>query len=137
MPDFVRLDATLAYTEAHPETHDQSVWARPIFADNRQASICGTACCFAGNALVVEGYQFEWRYSEWEPGRGILDAAGNPVEFDGRDATESDIMYLAEDLLGLDKGQSARLFSAFNTVANLRAIIDHWRSEAEAEGVES
>lgn len=48
-PDIGRLDAAIAWAEAHPGQHDQQAWAR--------RTPCGTTLCLAGIILTQAGYK--------------------------------------------------------------------------------
>jgi hypothetical protein len=122
MPDFEKLEATYAYTVEHKDTWDQMVWAYPIFADEKETNICGTGCCFAGNALLVEGYRFEWvKVTEWGWQLHIVDPTGS------RKYDRDFISSLAAEVLDLDDADETRVFHPTNTLADLRNIIDKWR----------
>jgi hypothetical protein len=133
MPNFPLLDATLAYTREHQDSWDQSVWALPRF--DRDRNVCGTACCFAANALIVSGYRIEW--GEWEGGENyvkcvILGPDGEPVEAPRRHRTaanDADIGYIAQDLLSLTDDQSDELFASDNYLIDLEEMIKGWRAE--------
>jgi hypothetical protein len=132
MPNFPLLDATLAYTREHRDSWDQGTWARPRF--DRDRNVCGTACCFAGNALIVSGYRIEW--VEWEGAEDyvtcvILGPDGGPVKAPRRDRTAiaDDIGYIAQDLLFLTDDQSDELFASGNYLIDMEETIKGWRSE--------
>jgi hypothetical protein len=50
MTDVARLRKALEFDHAHPEEHDQSMWA--------MQTDCGTTMCLAGTVLAQAGYEF-------------------------------------------------------------------------------
>lgn len=121
MPNIEKLDATLAFTREHLATWEQGVWAKPIF--DAAFDICGTACCFAGNALLVEGYRFEWYLTDDNTTDIRITAPGGEVVSDD----ESFIMGKAKVILSLTPAEGIRLFNGANDLDQLAEIIDGWR----------
>lgn len=92
------LRKVLEHITAHPDEHDQEVWAR--------RTACGTAMCLAGHAVVMTGHRIDW---------SLLDIGGLATFTTTGEIIEA----VAERELGLDLGQSVELFSAANTLARL------------------
>lgn len=56
MADIDRLEAVLGEIIAHPETHEQRMWATK--------TECGTSYCFAGHAVsMFAGEEWEWSWT--------------------------------------------------------------------------
>jgi len=113
-PNVDLLQRTLAHIEAHPEQWDQNHWG--IETD------CGTAYCFAGAAVVLSDLPLDWDLDEDEFGDPEITAnmigEGAPEGFRFRS-----IRWVAKELLGLNEGQSDKLFHAHNTLDDLRHIV--------------
>lgn len=56
MINLERLDAAIAYIEAHPEEHKQEIWF--------QRGGCGTAACLAGVVALLDGWTPVWTGGE-------------------------------------------------------------------------
>jgi hypothetical protein len=121
MPDFAKLKATLAYTAEHLEQWRQGDWATPVEDD--KGNLCGTTCCFAGNALLVEGYRFQWIVLGVFNGYDLI-LLGPDGQACGND---DDIMPLATRLLDLTIWQATCLFDGHNTFEDLERIIRGWQ----------
>ena len=80
----------------HPETHNQTVWAR--------RSACGTAMCFAGWAAYFAGHDFDFNKD--------LGTAEYTTD-------DTSIARVAQDALGLISEEGYVLFYAFNNRADL------------------
>jgi hypothetical protein len=111
-PNVSLLRKTVEHITAHPEAWDQYVY------------ICGTAACFAGRAVLIDG------------GRVVLAKNGVPYlaarEDDPADAVMVDkcaepvvgVRRRARRILGLDTKQALRLFMPTNTVSSLLVQVD-------------
>lgn len=118
MVDIERLDRALAHIEAHPEQHDQGVWARNVGDDGKVN--CGTAGCLAGWVVAQDDPDARFirddldeqipgnTYSQVQTGTGKVESV------EGR----------AQRLLGLNLEQGRALFGADNTVEHLREMRD-------------
>lgn len=107
------LRKALEHIDAHPEEHDQGVWAR--------RTPCGTAYCLAGHVAVLAGYEIDWSpaadcgYFEAQVECvTALDSWGSPL----------DIAWVAQDALGVTCHQSRVLFATENSRADLWAIAE-------------
>lgn len=106
----VRLDAALAYIDAHPEEHDQESWF------HRKPG-CGTTACVAGTLTYLAGAIPIWGADLEEQ------VAGAVVLPDG---TERVISEYAAELLGVEnEGRVAEaLFYGAGNAAELRLTRD-------------
>lgn len=134
---------------AHPSTHRQATWgvinkkaleqaegtdASPEYWDNRPGKVidptkvdCGTVACFAGWTVTLAGDKILLPYWLFNTDGSIdveeVDGWGqdipvNQVVTDDNQATT--IAARAQELLGLNYDQADTLFSASNTVEDLR-----------------
>lgn len=101
MPNSELLHETMDFILAHPEKHNQGYWSL--------GTECGTAHCFAGWALILSGMTL----SELAPG-----------DNDYRTPNGRFVRFEAKRVLRLDKDQATRLFHGFNTVTDLKHIVD-------------
>lgn len=100
-----RLDAALAWIDAHPEQHDQGMW----FVRNE----CGTTMCLAGVVAHLAGAEPIW---------DLACDATSRVSPPGR-APEGVSGY-ARNLLGIDDDTTSRLFYEADDRAGLGEIRD-------------
>lgn len=94
------LRKTMEYIEAHPEDWDQMHYAM-----KSEESSCGTAMCFAGTAVYLEGYSFVFHRLSGRIGEVVaVDCTkqGNPMLIDHK----------ARELLGLTETQADEIFGA-------------------------
>jgi hypothetical protein len=109
MPNVELLRATLEYVESHPDEWHQRHWR------------CDTAMCFAGHAAVLAGgvwvdsYPYEDEYM-------VAEDADDDSFLQGPDGNIH-VEYRAQRVLGLDAEQADRLFSSFNDLDQIRAIV--------------
>lgn len=96
------LDSVMKKITEFPELHDQG----SVFTETD----CGTACCFAGWACVLSGY---------EP---AMDATGSGREVKAPNGFQP-AFGLAQYLLGLNLDQALTLFSPSNSRAVLDAMV--------------
>lgn len=93
MIDIQRLDAAIAYIEAHPEEHEQAYWF------HRTDEGCGTAACLAGTLALLDG----WEPVGWVPaGHGV----GETTALVSKDGQICEVDDLAFDLLGCERSTS-------------------------------
>jgi len=118
MPDFERLDAVLAYHDAHPDEHDQGVFG--------SWTVCGTTCCTAGRAVIM----FAPERVKWIPDR-FLEPGG--MKLDPLPDGSTPIDELASSLLGLTQEQAVELFYDAKDQAACRRIVERWKREASGE----
>lgn len=104
-----RLDAALAYIEAHPEEHDQDSWIR-------RAPDCGTTACIAGTLAQLAG-----GVPVWDPDYDDDEHADTVRLPDG---VERVISRFATELLGVEiEGEIADdLFYGADNLAELRDV---------------
>lgn len=90
---------------------DQSTW---VSVPSEESSACGTALCFAGWAIWLEGYKIPLA----QPGGSALaNASGDVVRGD-------EIAFKAQMVLGLDYEWARLLFSSQNDLEDLRRYVD-------------
>jgi hypothetical protein len=93
-PNLDLLDRVMDHIDQHPEEWDQAAW------------FCGTAACFAGHAVLMDGWK-------------IVHAFGD-IEKDGKlDMADQ----VAQRLLGLPRREANRLFCASNTLDDLHSMV--------------
>lgn len=117
MADIERLDRALAHIEVHPEQHNQHVWMRPGNTEGRVD--CGTAACLAGWVIAQEYPDAVFVMDGWDrmsPGS----MASNFRTGDDSPDRQRRIEDSATELLGLTPGQATVLFSAGNTIVELK-----------------
>lgn len=102
-----RLDAALAYIDAHPDEWRQSTWG--------MRTECGTSCCIAGWIVVQAGAELV--FGDDAHGYGVEEAIDCLP--DGEDYEES-IAVFARRLLGIDSEVGRELFGGSNTRADLQ-----------------
>ena len=107
-PNTPELLAIYQHIKANPEEWDQRTYA--------SHTLCGTAFCFAGWAVVRAGGEAVRWYS-YEPGREQADRATMP---DGREVLIDDE---AIAILGLDEDQAGELFFEENDLGDIRNAI--------------
>lgn len=101
-----------------PSEWDQSHWAvAPKSPPYNGASICGSACCLAGQAVRDAGGEFDYRFDTFAGGLYAI-TARMP---DGR---KVDIGDEASNLLGLSHYQADALFYPDNTADDIERIIE-------------
>lgn len=119
-PNVDLLKRTLAHIEAHPDRWDQMDW-RNTDADSER---CGTACCFAGWAAILNG-------STWDVPD---DQVRQQLDLDEDRLMEVDggvmVSDAARDALGLTGKQADQLFDCGNRLRDLRSIVGELCGEA-------
>jgi hypothetical protein len=116
------LDRIEQQITEHPDTWDQSVWFRLPRVSSQSKIVkppCGTACCVAGWAVVLSGYQLVTRVRDRE-GAFCVSPEG-----EGRG-----IEAAARGILGLDVYQAEALFDATNDLDTVREIFAELRKAA-------
>lgn len=104
-PNIERLDAAIAWAEAHPEQHDQGAWAR--------RTSCGTTLCLAGIILTHAGYKPAFVHQ--------FESAGMFFSPDGAMVSPSTE---AQRLLRIDSESASMLFLAAGDLANIKRYRD-------------
>jgi hypothetical protein len=104
---------TWEYITEHPEEHNQKDWARQ--------TTCGTTYCFAGTALVLSNYDFD--FGEAKPDRFDFGEA-NPVHRSAYvvKSPEGKLVSIggsAEQELGLTYEEANKLFLDCHTLADV------------------
>lgn len=97
------LDSVMKQITEFPELHDQG-W---FFTDTD----CGTACCFAGWACVLAGYEPDMAWGD-NRGAGVNSPDGVKGAWE-----------VAQELLGLTDDQALVLFGPCNTRGMLDAMV--------------
>src|SRR5262245_40429507 len=121
-PNAALLNETLAYIEAHPDEWDQAHWH------------CGTTCCFAGRAALLDGA--EWSRGGWNinPSKSVCVVARE--DDPGYDVfTMADRRYVhvetrARRILGLTWEQSQELFRSGNGLDDIRRLVAELTGDA-------
>lgn len=135
--DFDLFDAAIedAATEANGYKHQQANWASVVnlYADDE--SSCGTAMCLAGFAAVRCGAEVPrpaldpngfWYVPNW----WVNAATGALSDEDDPEAVH--VSNFARIRLGLDWGQADELFSAANTLDQIRGLRNHLAKHPDA-----
>ncbi len=106
MPEVNRdlLERVMTKIKDDPDHHCQGSWAL-------KTSWCGTVACFAGWAVMLEG---------WQPIFDLNSLVAVDAEKDGQ--TE-DICDLAQDLLGIADGDVTILFNGNNSREGLELMV--------------
>jgi len=106
-PNVALLRETMDAVLAHQDQWDQAYWIRE--------TECGTSYCFAGWVAALDGYTQTVRSSDLARRKALAgNASGETVVI--RDH--------ASERLGLTDEQAYDLFSAGNTLADLKRIVD-------------
>ncbi len=110
------LESTMQYIKDHPEGHDQTVWT------------CETGACFAGHAVLRNGYRASTRIDMWGnriPVNGVvIDDKGEHRPVDRT----------AQRLLGLSDEDADIMFSAYNTADQLELMVKDLANGEELHG---
>jgi hypothetical protein len=110
MPNVELLRRTQKEIHANPDSWNQRHWfVEP--SPWRGGRWCGTAACFAGHALLLEG---------WEP---IFNADGG-AEWITRNGEIGDIKPTAAMALGINLYQADVLFAGKNELEDIDRIVD-------------
>lgn len=118
------LTKVLDHVTAHPEEWNQTVWA--------VEHSCGTACCVAGWAAVMAGYELKFDGSA-VCGCGCTDALdGDTASYTTTGEFISDV---AQRELGLTESQAKTLFSGCNGLDTLWSLANAY-SDGEIERLE-
>lgn len=103
MANIEKLEATLDHIKMNRDQHDQRAWA--------MKTECGTAMCFAGWTVALEGYKFAWK------GTPAQDFYGNAISDDSATrcmkpgvAFSERVELAAADILELNVTQARELF---------------------------
>jgi hypothetical protein len=110
-PNIPLLRKTIEHIEAHPEEWDQTTWA--------VRTPCGTTMCFAGTALFVAGYTFNWSHRIEESSAATI----------RRSKTSGGktwpIPWVAQEELGLNDCQVRNIFYCMtDDPAELREVVE-------------
>lgn len=109
------LQRTLAHIEAHPEQWNQGAWAKK--------TDCGTAYCFAGTAVhlahpdATPAFNTLWDRTAFMNVPTVITAAGRTL------MSQVDIQQEATEVLDLYRHEAGVLFSAHNTLEDLRQMV--------------
>ena len=116
--DLSRLDAMVTWLEANPLVHDQRLWGYldptvSAVTIPGNGEICNTACCIAGWTLLFdhEHYRFDAKSNR------IVDKRN-----EARWLSSDDFIRRAGGRLGLTDLEASVLFSACNTLRDLRQM---------------
>lgn len=103
------LNATLQHIIDHPEEWDQHKW------------FCGTTACFAGHAALIHGAKVDERFTNSDGHYMVQTSLGG----------SRSIKEYAQDILGLDYWQGGLLFSAVNTLEDLKMLVQGYSEGKE------
>lgn len=123
MANVAKLEAVLDYIRAHPEEHDQYMWAQK-YEDFDLPGGCGTTLCFAGTAVVLNGHQIVWNDD-----CRIAELCTVPPDFasvlyDSRPGPgQGFIDEVAQRILDLDDDQARRLFINSETFDDVERVV--------------
>lgn len=92
---------TLDHIHEHPEEYDQREWAT--------RTACGTKACFAGTAVRIAGYDFEFSYEDHDDTDKLTNG-----QF---------VRDVARQELGLTGVESAALFYGGNTLKEVEDLV--------------
>lgn len=125
-PDVPRLRKTLEHIEAHPDEWFQDYYAvdmdlahksrfsmSSLAETDHPVTMCGTACCFAGQVVSDAGYRFAFRPDEVTTLHCVDPRTGHAVQ----------ISHAARELLGITSSEACSLFDGDNTLEDLRQIV--------------
>lgn len=93
------LRKVMEHITEHPEEHDQQQW-------------CGTACCIAGHAALMTGWQMQ------------TFSCGSTSSYLTRDGLRDHAESIAMEELGLGRAEAYELFSGHNTLDDIWSIVD-------------
>jgi len=108
-PNVKLLNRILDIIETDPDHWDQETWVTE--------TPCGTAYCFAGWAVHLNGYKFH-------PGWDLSLNTSDEVYKDN----EKESIYIqdvAQEILGLTLLEATTLFSSWRTLDDIRAVVAH------------
>jgi hypothetical protein len=107
MANIDKLKAVLAKIKADPKSWDQSVW------------ICGTAACFAGHAVLMEGARPASPSAWFQRYRPVTSHTDRAVLC----GVTVDVSTAAEVILGLTPSQAGCLFEQENELEDLERMV--------------
>lgn len=110
--DIERLRDVLEHVTAHPDEHNQTVWAWRADLDialTKMIPHCGTAMCLAGHTVVLAGRKIDWATAT-RSGEAVRVVDGGRISDEAR------------KLLGLAYDQAEALFDDGNSLADLWRI---------------
>jgi hypothetical protein len=127
-PNAELLEQVMQYIEDHPEQWDQSDW------------VCETAGCFAGNALLLSGFErvygdYYGRYTK----RGERPDREAVLMRDRLFSPAGETRYVEQTAacaLGL-QGSQKRLFTGNNCIHTLRKLVERLKADPEVVFTES
>jgi hypothetical protein len=115
--DIAKLDAALAYIEAHPEEWRQDSYGH-------QSPECGTAGCLAFHVGRLDGAEVLFE-RPWADGFAPVATIGG-----------ADPETYARESLNVTHAQAAELFAANNSLAALKAMRDALAANPDISGAE-
>lgn len=106
------LEQTMQVIKDTPELHRQGYWGTK--------TDCGTAMCFAGWAVTLEGWVFQFGdYESTDPNERSLSS----FVVKGDDQIGRHVPEVARALLGLENHEAETLFDAINTPEMLERMV--------------
>jgi hypothetical protein len=100
------LETTMQFINDHEDKHDQDVWFESQFSNEAISQNCETAACFAGWAVLLNGYEHVCN--------DVYDRSGVLL---------GDVCEVAADLLGLEEWEANRLFDGSNSRIMLARMV--------------
>jgi hypothetical protein len=116
--DLERLDAAIAYIEAHPLEWNQHWWFT--------RTACGTACCLAGTVAMLDG----WTPANWTRGFAADTQEAWEVEKNGAPRYVREV---AAELLGVSRLAAYVLFAGDNDLDRIKKIRAELAGEVSGE----
>lgn len=109
------VNKVMDHIEAHPEQHGQRNWAKIVDELEYRRTGCGTAFCFAGLTIHLGGP---------ERIRWVWDGIRSELFIDMDTAQIAPVQPSAQLLLGLTNYEAELFFHSYNTVSDLRAMVN-------------
>jgi hypothetical protein len=121
-----KMQEVLDYIEAHPDEYNQASWAGTKHEDGEGDELCGTTCCVAGHAALLNGWhlritlhspdEYGWEWIEVDERVDKLDEDGNVVE-------TLHIREAGVRELELTDYQADQLFNGGNDLDEIKAMV--------------
>jgi hypothetical protein len=108
MANVEKCEEVLQFIKDHPEKHDQGTWGHE--------TDCGTAACFAGWAVLLNGYELQLQFGDPFGGH-CFDVKSLKT------GVRSAVATAAAEVLELTYGEAMTLFHAGNTFEELEQMV--------------
>lgn len=113
MANAEKIQQVLDYITTHPSEWKQEVYAK--------RTACGTACCVAGHAVVLNGHELYFRRRNDDLEQLSFSALRKGMEYG-----LTDISALAQEELELTSDECYLFFASSNTLDNLWDLANHF-----------